>query len=109
MKKKKYKLLKTALYVLIFVYLIIFVSANTGYYEYNNHKKVALTEQKIREFEEDIKNGKNIDINNYLVKEDYSYDNKLSLAAIKVSDGISSVVSSGVKYSFKWISKLLDE
>ena len=109
MKKKKYNILKLFIYGLIFIYLIIFISANTGYYEYSNHKKTAFTEEQIRKFELDIKNGENIDINDYLVKNKYSYSNKLSTIAINISDKISNIVSSSVKSTFKWISSFIDE
>lgn len=109
MKKKKYKLFKFILYGLIFIYLVIFISADTGYYEYKNYKKTALTEEQIKKFETDIKNGEHIDINDYLIKDDYSYKNKVSTLAIKISDKISSIVSSGVKSTFKFISKFIDE
>ena len=109
MKKKKYNIFKIVLSGLIFIYLIIFISANTGYYEYKNHRKTALTEELVKKFEDDVKNGEYIDINKYIIKEDYSYKNKLSLVAINVSDKISKVVTSGVKSTFRFISKLLDE
>lgn len=109
MKKKKYNIFKTLLSVLIFIYLIIFISANTGYYEYKNHRKTVFTEELVKKFEEDVKNGEYIDINKYIIKEDYSYKNKLSLIAINISDKISKVITGGVKSTFKFISKLLDE
>lgn len=109
MKKKKYSLFKIVLFGLIFIYLIIFISASTGYYEYKNYRKTALTEEQIKKFELDIKNGVEIDMNNYLIKDDYSYKNKLSTLAIKISDKISNVVTSGVKSTFKFISKFIDE
>lgn len=109
MKKKKYSLFKIVLYSLIFIYLILFFSASTGYYEYSNYKKASLTEEQIRKFEIAVKNGENIDINNYFIKNNYSYGNKLSTAAINISDKISYIISSGVKSSFKWISSFIDE
>ena len=82
MKKKKCNIFKIVLSILFFIYLVIFIS--------------------------DVKNGEYIDINNYLVKEDYSYKNKLSMFTIRVSDKISNIVSSGVKSSFKFISKFIE-
>lgn len=109
MKKKKFNMFKIVLFGLIFIYLIIFISADTGYYKYKNYKKTALTEEQIKKFEADIKNGVEIDINNYLIKEDYSYKNKLSILTFKLSNKISEIVTSGVKSTFKFISKFIDE
>lgn len=109
MKKKKYKLFKVVLYGLMFIYLVIFISADAGYYEYKIHKKTVLTEEQIKKFDADVKNGEYIDINEYIVKDNYTYNNKLSNLAIKVSDKISNVVSGGVKSTFKFLSKFMDE
>lgn len=109
MKKKKYKLFKYILFLLVFTYLVIFISAGTGYYQYKNYKQASLTLEQIKQFELDIKNGKPIDMNEYLNKNNHEYKNKLSTLSIKISDEISKLVTSGVKSTFKFISKFIDE
>lgn len=109
MKKKKYKFLKLALYSLVLIYVIVFFSSATGYYEYNNHRKATLTSEQIKKFESDIALGKPVDINQYVIKDNYSYKTNLSMFFIKISDGISGIVTNGVKYTFKWISSFIEE
>ena len=109
MKKKKNRLFKFLFYVFFLVFLVVYFSEITGYYEYQNYKKKALTEEQIKKFESDVKNGSNIDINDYLIIENYNYNNKLSKAASKFSDGISKVVKGAVERVFKFISKVVDE
>ena len=73
-KKKKNtldKIFGRIILTILVAFTAIYVSEATGYYEYEQHKKVILTEEKIKEFENDVKNGKNINIKDvilYLLK-----------------------------------------
>ena len=109
MKKKKYNTFKVIFLILMFIYLVIFFSSYTGYYEYNNYKKTRLTNEQIKKFENDVKEGKELDLEEYLVINKYSYKTKLSSLTIRISEGISSVVTYGVKCTFKYISNFIDE
>ena len=108
-KKNKNKLFLFILGIFLLSYIVIYLSEITGYYEYQNYKKKALTEEQILKFEEDIKSGKEVDINQYLVKNPKKYNNSLSTLASKLSEGVSKIVNRGVEYTFKYISKLIDE
>ena len=108
-KDSKNKILKFIFYVLFISFLVIYFSELTGYYEYQNHKKTTLTEEQIKKFEDDIKNGKEVDINDYLINDRIKYNNALSNLASKLSDGISKIVNNGVEYIFKYVSRLIEE
>lgn len=108
-KNKKNKIYKFIFWLFFMSFLVIYFSELTGYYEYQNYQKAALTEEQIKKFEEDVKNGNKVDINEYLVVNNKKYNNTLSKLASKLSDGISKLVNSGVEYTFKYISKLIDE
>ena len=108
-KNKNNKIWKYLFYMFFFSFLIIYFSELTGYYEYQNHKKVSLTQEQIKKFEQDISEGKEIDIDKYVIVNDTRYNNKLSKMAIKLSDGISNIVEGGVVNTFKYLSKLIDD
>lgn len=108
-KNKKKKLFNFIFLVFFLTFIVIYFSELTGYYEYQNHKKTALTLEQIQKFESDIASGKEIDMNKYLIVEDTNYNNSLSDLASKLSDGISNIVNSGVDKVFKFLSKLIDE
>lgn len=108
-KDKKSKIYKFIFGLFFTSFLVIYFSELTGYYEYQNHQKTALTEEQIKKFEEDIKNGKQVDINEYLTVNNKKYNNTLSKLASKLSDGISKFVNNSVEYTFKYISRLIDE
>ncbi len=108
-KAKKNKLFKLIFFTFLLVFIIIYFSELTGYYEYQNHLRRDLTEEQIRKFEEDVKSGKEIDLDEYLIVDTTNYNNKLSDLASKMSDGISNIVESGVEKTFKLLSKLIEE
>ena len=77
-KDKKKKIYKFVFTVFFLSFLVVYFSELTGYYEYQNHKKATLTQEQIRQFEKDVANGKEVDINEYLVVEEKNYNNGLS-------------------------------
>ena len=54
MKKNIFKLV---IIMLIITFTIMYIISSTGYYEYNMQSKTILTNDKIKEFEEDVKNS----------------------------------------------------
>ena len=108
-KNKKNKLINIIFGIFLFSFIIIYFSEVTGYYEYKKYQKTSLTSEQIKKYEEDIKNGVEVNLNEYLIKNERKYNNKLSVLASKLSNGISKIVKNGVEYSFKYISKLIEE
>ena len=108
-KNRKQSLFKIVFASFLFSFLVIYFSELTGYYEYKNHNKTVLTEEQIKKFESDVANGKEVDINEYIVVDSMSYNNKLSKVTSKLSDGISNIVESGVEKTFKFLSRIIEE
>jgi len=106
--KTKTKIYKFVFMIFFLSFLVIYFSELTGYYEYQNHQKASLTEEQIKKFEEDVASGKEVDLEEYLIQTDKSYNNNLSKITSKISNGISNIVQSGVENTFKMISKLVD-
>ena len=108
-KNKKNWLFRFMFFIFFISFIVVYFSELTGYYEYQNYKRKVFTQAQIDKFEEDVKKGNKVDINDYLILENTNYDNNLSNVASKVSDGISKVVRKSVESVFKYISKLVDE
>ncbi len=83
-----YKYFKIIMITLFIAFLALYVSQSAGYYEFQQHKKMVLTEEKIKQFEQDIKDGKKIDIDNYLESVSKNYNNRLSSSGLRVSKTI---------------------
>lgn len=112
MKDEKVKKTITKIFWKFFLMLLIgftaiYISEATGYYEFEQHNKKVLTEEKIKQFEQDIENGKNIDINNYVVTNEQNYESKLSKAGDKISKEIENFVVDGLNNTFKFLNNVL--
>ncbi len=96
---------KTFKYGCIGLVLLFFFFFFVGDIIYKNRltTKTILTEEQIKKFEEDVKNGVNIDINDYVVK-DKDYQNNVT----RVNDTISSLINKTFKQIFKYILKSID-
>lgn len=95
-KENKYHHFWRALFLLFIVYVALFISVENGYYERQNAKKTVLTEEKIKEFETDVKNNKEVDIKDYLEEEHKDYSSPTSKFAVKLSNGIEKIMTKGI-------------
>ena len=108
MKKKKNRVFKIVFWMFFLSFMMIYFSEITGYYEYKNYQKSAMTNEQIKKFEEDVKNGKKVNPNDYMVANGGHYNNKLSDTANTLSNGLSKLVKGGVENTFKLISNLVN-
>ena len=83
--------------------------ACTGYYEYHIQEKTILTNKKIKEFEEDVRNNENIDVKDYLAYEDIDYTNKLTNLVYNMSNNGNKIARKLIKGLFKKLSYLVEE
>ncbi len=109
MKVKADKVFKIVMISLILFFLLIFTSEKLGYYENQLGNKAALTNEQIKKFEEDVKNGKEIDVEKYLEVNQKNYNNEVSNLSLKVSSGIEKIFHGGIKFIFRKIEQVIDE
>ena len=111
MKKYKInkKIVKLLFYALFFSFLAIFAASESGYIQYYEKEKATLTASEIKRFEEDVKAGKEIDLEEYLKDNNKKYKTRLSSLTSNFSDFISKCVEKGVVGAFKYISQLVEE
>ena len=86
------------LLIIVFFLSLYFSKYNNDYYENKND----LTEEAIKKYEKDLKDGKNINSNNYK-KEEKNYNNKASIIGLKASKLIEYTFSYGLKHIVKYI------
>ena len=106
------KIKNKGLQIIIIIILLIFIGSyyvsNNGYYEYHLQEKTLLTNKKIKEFEEDIKNNKDIDIKDYLEDSDRDYTNRFTNLVYGVSDGGTKITRKILKRLFKKLRYLVE-
>ena len=84
--------------ILIIMFLSLYFSKySNNYYENKNN----LTEEAIKRYENDLKEGKTIDPSNY-IEEEKNYNNKASKLGMKASSLIEHTFSYGLKYMIKY-------
>lgn len=109
MKKNKIpnQIFKYFFIISFITFLTIYLSQLTGYYEYEQYKKKELTEEQIKKFEQDIRDGKEIDIDLYL-EPTKNYQNGISNTTLIISDTIGEYMTKGIEFVFGGIGKLIE-
>ena len=101
--------IKFVLIIILLIYISAYYVASSGYYEYHLQEKTVLTNEKIKEFEEDIKNNQDIDVKNYLDYEEIDYTNKLTNLVYNFSDKSNQITRKIIKSIFKKLSYLVED
>ena len=63
-----------------------------------------LTEEQIKEYEEDIEAGKDVTIKDYLNKDKVNYDNKVSDLGLDLSELIGDIFNKGMNSFFEMLN-----
>ena len=102
--EKRYKAFRF-LFILLFVtFLTLYFSQLTGYYEFQNYQKMTMTQEQILQFEQDVKEGKEVDIKDYVVNQERNYKNRFSNLGLQLSKGVSAIIEKSVIKIFSTIS-----
>ncbi len=108
MKKKKKNPFIIIVIVFFGAYLSLYYLSISGYYEYKEYNKMVLTEEAMKRFENDIKEGKDISIENYI--SDYKdYSNSVSNIGLKTGESLEKIVDKGLGEFFRVLSKLVTD
>ena len=91
--------------VLFLLFLGIYFSGKNGYYESILNKKKNLTEEQIMKFEEDIANNIEVDLNEYIPKEQNN-SNFVSKGAYNLSQILSNLLNERCKDVWNLIKTL---
>lgn len=102
---KKESIFKFILLCFIICFLVILFAGKTGYYEKKLRDNSILTEEQIKKFEEDIKNGKSVDISNYVINKNKDYTTNFTNDVYSVSLKVEKTIDKIVKFIFNEIGK----
>lgn len=100
---------KSLIIIVLLIFICCYYVANSGYYEYHLQERTILTNEKIKEFEEDVKNNNNIDVKNYLENEEKDYTNNLTNIVYTISDSGTNITRKLFKKFFKKLSYLVKD
>ncbi len=101
------KIFRILIGILIISFLGLYISYTSGYYQKLKSEKVIITNQKIEEFENDIKNGKDISLEDYTTEE-VNYSNKTSRMSLKFSNKASNLIDNFIKFLFRKLGNVVE-
>ena len=106
--KNKNKIIKIFFFLCFISYLTFYTAGRAGYYEYNERRKMTFIKEQIEQFENDVKNGKNIELKEYLKNTDKDYQNRLSKATLNISEYIAKYTKKGVNIIFTKLGNAIE-
>ena len=106
--KVKDNFFKFALLTLFLIFIALYYSSNSGLIDYQARNKTVLTEEKIKQFEEDVKNNVEIDLKKYVEEKAEKYDNNLSKTTLKVSNTIGQTVQTALNFLFSKLDRVMN-
>ena len=106
MKKKKWV---SVLFIgITIIFVCSYVVSQSGYYEYSMQSRKNLTEEEIKQFEQDVKEGKDVDITDYLKEKETDYTNTLTRTTVKISTKVNDCLKAGIESIFKVLNQLVE-
>ncbi len=94
--KKKGNVFMKMLAISFIVFLGLYIASISGYYEARVGEKVALTNDAIKQFEQDVLEGKVVDLNTYIEEDTMDYSNKFTDAGDRFGEAIEKFVTDGI-------------
>jgi len=104
--KKKSRYFWWILTIFFVVYIGYFIAMENGYYETKVNEEVLLTEEEILKFEKDVKEGKEIDIDNYKTSNKVVNNEGLSKIGLTFSTKSEEIMNDGFKELVKILKTL---
>ena len=102
------KIFNIIVWILFISFLAVYFAQANGYYEDVQNKKTTLTEEKIKQFEKDVKDGKEIKVENYIVNIKKDYSNKISDFGLITSKVFGSTFKWGINKVFSGLDKVVN-
>lgn len=104
------KLVIKILFGMVFIaFIISYAIGESGYYEYQLANKKYLTEEQMKKFEEDVKNGSEVDIKDYTVETRIDYTNKFTDLVSNTSMSINKYLKKSIESIFGLLNKVVQE
>ena len=95
-KKNKGTFFLRLLGILFILYISLTIAIQTGYYEAKLSEKTTITNEAIKQFESDVRDGKNVDINDYLTDTYKDYSNQTTKTVFALSSLVEEFMSKGI-------------
>lgn len=101
--KKSWLIFRRIIIIFFIIYLINYYQVESGNYQEEYRNKAILTEEKIKEFENDVKKGKEIDIKKYTTNEIIDTSTITTNLAYEIGESIDELFSNKITKFFNYI------
>ena len=101
----KTNLARLIVLILVLLFFVLYFMQASGYNEYTRNRENMLTEEQIKEYEEDIEAGKDVTIKDYLNKDKVNYENKVSELGLDLSRLIEDIFNKGMNTFFEMLNE----
>lgn len=105
-KKNKYVQQFKMFFIILCIIFICLYAISLNGYNNQEYKKTLYTEEQIKRFENDVKNGKDINIDDYLTYDEIDYSNNFSKYGEKLSNAIDFIANKSIKAIISFFSVL---
>lgn len=105
-KKEKSNWFFKIIGILFILYISLSIAMETGYYEAKLNEKTILTEESIQKFEQDVKDGKTVDINDYVIEKNRDFSNSATKTGVFISSLIQDFMAEGITKMAEIFKKL---
>ena len=103
--KKSNPFLKLLL-VFFLIFMALYIALESGYYDVKMGRKATITEEKLEEFENDVKEGKIVDLKDYLTDDYVDYSSKVSRFGSKIGSSLDKFMDGGLDGFFNLLGSL---
>ncbi len=101
--KKAWIVFRRITLVFFITFLINYFQVESGNYKNTANQKTILTEEKIKEFEEDVKNGEYVDIKNYTETNYIDTSTPITDIGYSIGEGVNDFINNKVVKFFNYI------
>lgn len=95
-------------FTILILFTTLYMTQALGYYEYSAKKTNRLTEDAVRKFEQDLKEGKEVNASDYIKKEN-DYSNRLSKLGITASNIVGDTFDNLMNFIFNELAKNVEK
>lgn len=101
--KKAWIIFKRLTLLLFIIFLINYFQVESGNYKNEASQKRILTEEKIKEFEQDVKNGEYVDIKDYTEVNYIDTSTPITNLGYSIGEGVNDFINNKVVKFFDYI------
>ena len=105
----KKRICKFVVICLFLSFVVSYVIEKTGYYEYNLQNKMIMTNEAMERFEKDVKEGKDVRREDYLVSTEKDYTSTLTKGTNKVSMKVNTLLKKGIEGMFRVLGSFVED